>query len=176
MLSKRLDKYPLLLVSFGLFLFFLGASRWWQLRVLSFAQVPAAVATGGEIPNQIIIPSLKIDIPVDEAEIKEGIWQISYKNATFLKTSARPGMGGNIVIYGHNKKAIFGSLPYLALGQKVILKTREGKTYEYEVYRKEFVAPSRVDLVSPTDHEELTLFTCWGLFDGRRVVVKARPV
>jgi len=79
-------------------------------------------------------------------------------------------------VYGHNKKIIFGSLPYLSIGQKVIVKTQDGKLYTYEVYKKDFVKPARVDLVSPTNFEELTLFTCWGLFDSQRVVVKAKPM
>jgi len=108
--------------------------------------------------------------------IKDGVWQISYDNPTFLDSSARPATGGNIVIYGHNKKAIFGNLPYLSLGQKIIVKTADGKTYTYEAYWKDFVASDRVDLVSPEPMEELTIYTCWGLFDSRRAVIKAKRI
>ena len=89
--------------------------------------------------------------------------------------SAAPGTGGNAVVYGHNKKVIFGNLPYLSLGQKIYIKTKDDKIHIYEAYKKDFVSPDKIDLVSPTDHEELTIFTCWGVFDSQRVVIKARP-
>jgi sortase (surface protein transpeptidase) len=80
------------------------------------------------------------------------------------------------VIYGHNKKVVFGNLPYLSLGQKIYLKTTSGQIYTYEAYKKDFVNSNKIELVSPTDYEELTVYTCWGLFDLQRVVIKAKPL
>ena len=172
------NKPPSLLVAFGLFIFFVGASRYHQIRILSFTKpiTVAQTALVGELPSQIAIPSIGIDLPIDVGEIRDGVWQISYSNPTFLNTSARPGTGGNVVIYGHNKKVIFGNLPYLSIGQKIIVKTAGGKIYTYEAYQKDFVAADRIDLVSPTDKEELTIYTCWGIFDSQRAVIKARPI
>lgn len=134
------------------------------------------VAKIGENPTQIIIPSIKIDLPIDEGSIKDGVWEISYQNATHLESSANPGSNGNIVIYGHNKRAIFGNLPYLKVGEKISIKTSEGKIHQYKVVDKLWVGPDRIDLVSPKDTEELTIYTCWGLFDSQRVVIKAIPI
>jgi len=177
-LSKWLSNRPTLLISFGLFIFFVGASHYYQLRILSFTKTPAEAQTSakGELPTQITIPSINIDEPVDIGQIKDGVWQISYNHPTFLENSARPGTGGNVVIYGHNKKVIFGNLPYLSVGQKIYIKTTGGKIYTYIAYEKDFVGPNRVDLVSPTSTEELTIYTCWGLFDSQRAVVKAKPI
>lgn len=177
-LSKWLSKKPLLVVSFGLFVFLVGASHYWQIRILSFRGPVAASKSiqRGSLPVQIVIPSINIDKPVDVGTIRDGVWQISYDNPTFLDSSARPGTGGNIVIYGHNKKAIFGNLPYLSLGQKIIIKTADGEIRTYIAYWKDFVGSERVDLVSPENFEELTIYTCWGLFDSRRAVIKAKPV
>ena len=175
---KWLNARPTLLISFGLFIFFVGASRFYQIRILSFTKPIAVAQTSqvGELPTRITIPSIGIDLPIDLGEIRDGVWQISYSNPTFLNSSARPGTGGNVVIYGHNKKVIFGNLPYLSLGQKIFIKTAGGKIYTYEVYQKDFVGANRVDLVSPTNKEELTIYTCWGFFDSQRVVVKAKPL
>jgi LPXTG-site transpeptidase (sortase) family protein len=181
-LSKKFFKWlrlrPTLLISFGVFIFFVGASHYYQIRILSFTK-PITVAQTtlkGELPISISIPSIGINLPIDVGEIRDGVWQISYANPTFLNTSARPGAGGNVVIYGHNKKVIFGNLPYLSLGQKIIIKTKDGKTYTYEAYQKDFVGADRIDLVSPTNTEELTIYTCWGLFDTQRAVLKAKPI
>ena len=175
--SKESKKHILLIAS-GLIIFTFGAVNYYKVRILSFTKTPAQSQTVqiGELPSQILIPSIEIDMPVDIGEIKDNVWQISYKNPTFLSSSNRPGSGGNVVIYGHNKKTILGNLPYLSLGQKIYIKTTDNKMYVYEVYKKEFVSPNRVDLVSPTNYEELTIYTCWGLFDSQRVVVKAKPI
>jgi len=171
------NRAPLFLILIGLLIFFFGAVNYYRVRILSFSKVPeeAGVTTQNiDIPAEIIIPSIQIDLKVDPGQIKDGIWLTSEDKATFLNTSAAPGSGGNVVIYGHNEKVIFGNLPYLSIGQKIIIKTTAGKIYTYEVYEKDFVDPSRVDLVSPTNKEELTVYTCWGLFDSERAVVKAR--
>ena len=126
-------------------------------------------------PVEIIIPSIQIDLKVDPGVIKNGVWLISDTGATFLSSSAAPGAGGNTVIYGHNKKVIFGNLPYLSLGQTITIKTKSGKVYNYIADQKYFVGPDRVDLVSPTGSEELTIYTCWGVFDSQRAVIVAKP-
>jgi sortase (surface protein transpeptidase) len=59
--------------------------------------------------------------------------------------------------------------------KKIIVKTKSGKIYNYIATEKYFVGPSRVDLVSPTNTDELTIYTCWGLFDSERAVIKAKP-
>lgn len=186
-LSKRLSKLqaklqsgknPIIVVTFGIFLFLVGASHYYQLRILSFRGYVAKAENMqiGELPVQITIPSIGIDQKIEVGSIIEGVWQISYEHPTFLDSSARPGTGGNTVIYGHNKKVIFGNLPYVSIGQNVFIKVMSGKIYKYEIYQKDFVGPGRVDLVSPTNKEELTLYTCYGLFDSQRAVIKARPL
>lgn len=175
--SSRL-RSPLIFLISGLLLLFFGGFNYYRLRILSFTSTPteSTLAQKGELPERITIPSIGIDLPVEVGEIKDGVWQISGDSATFLSTSVRPGGAGNIVIYGHNKKVIFGNLPYLSLGQKIYVKTVDGKIHIYEAYWKDFVGADRVDLVSVTSKEELTIFTCWGLFDQNRAVIKAKPV
>lgn len=176
--SRWFNNKPSFLIAIGLFLLFVGASRYYQLRILSFSKTPTETQTAvkGELPTQIIIPSINVDLPIEVGAIKNGIWQISYDKATFLGTSGRPGTGDNVVIYGHNKKAIFGNLPYLSIGQKIFIKTADSKIYTYEVYQKDFVGADRIDLVSKTDKEELTIYTCWGFIDSQRAVLKAKPI
>jgi sortase (surface protein transpeptidase) len=61
------------------------------------------------------------------------------------------------------------------LGQKIIIKTTYNKIYTYIAYIKDFVSPDRIDLVSQADKEELTIYTCWGLFESQKAVIKAKP-
>jgi LPXTG-site transpeptidase (sortase) family protein len=180
--SKRLqrnNKLPLFLVFLGLIIFSFGAINYYRVRILSFSKVPEAAASSTrnvDIPVEIIIPSIQIDLKVEPGQIKNGVWLVSDSTATFLNTSAAPGSGGNTVIYGHNLKKIFANLPYLSIGQKIIVKTESGKIYNYIADEKYFVGPDRVDLVSPTKSEQLTIYTCWGIFDSERAVVIAKPI
>lgn len=158
----------------------LGGINYYRVRILSFSKTPASASETpsfkGTSPEKITIPSVKIDLDIEKGAIINGVWEISPKNATFLNSSAGIGSGGNTVIYGHNKKAILGNLPYVKIGEKVFLKDNEGEIHEYEIYSKVFVGPDRVDLVSPSGTEELTIYTCWGIFDTQRVVIKAKRV
>lgn len=175
---KRVRSSILILV-LGLCLIAFGGFNYYRVRILSFDSVPEAVQKDSEglnLPVEIIIPSINIDLNVDPGGVKNGVWQISSSKATFLDTSAIPGTGGNTVIYGHNKKVIFGNLPYLSIGQEITIKTQDGKLHNYKAENKYFVGPDRVDLVSPSSQEELTIYTCWGVFDQARVVIKARPI
>lgn len=170
---------PYIFIGLGIAIFLFGAINYYRVRILSFSKVPEAAKQATkdvDIPVEIIIPSINIDLKVDPGHIVNGVWQISGENATFLDTSASPGGKGNVVIYGHNKQVIFGNLPYLSIGQKIIVKTKSGKVYNYITDTKYFVGPDRVDLVSPTNDNELTLYTCYGLFDSTRAVIKAKPI
>lgn len=175
--QKNYYHYYLIFAGIAIFLF--GAINYYRVRILSFSKVPAAAIEATkdtDIPAEIIIPSINIDLKVDPGHIVDGVWQISGANATFLDTSVPPGGKGNVVIYGHNKQVIFGNLPYLSIGQKIIIKTKSGKVYNYIADKKYFVGPDRVDLVSPSDNNELTIYTCWGVFDSQRAVIKAKPL
>lgn len=182
--SKILKKFkakPLAfsLVFIGILLLTFGGVNYFRVRRLSFNKVPptaSAAVTDIDVPIEVIIPSLNLDLPVDPGNIMDGVWQISANNATYSTSSSPPGSGGNTVIYGHNLKRVFGNLPYLSEGQKVSVKTKSGKLYHYTVTEKHFVGPDRVDLVSPTEEPTLTIYTCWGAFDRQRVVVVAKPI
>lgn len=177
--KRKILNKSYIFITIGVFLIFFGGYNYYRVRILSFSSVPPEVKISlkeVDIPTEIIIPSINIDLKIDAGQIKEGVWQVSESNATFLNTSSAPGNSGNTVIYGHNKKVVFGSLPYLSIGQKIIIKTQSGKIYNYIASQKYFVGPDRVDLVSPSSKEELTLYTCWGVFDSERAVVKATPI
>lgn len=179
-LAKRLKRYSfsLLVIFAGLIVFSYGAYRYFSVRILSFTKAPpeTSAVNRAEIPTRITIKDLDIDLPIEEGFIKDDVWQIADRATSHLNTSARPGEGGNIVIYGHNKKVIFGSLPFARIGAKITITDKSGKAFNYKVTDKLYVNPNRVDLLYPTNHEELTIYTCTGLFDSQRFVIKAVPL
>lgn len=174
------QKYLLFLI-FGLVLLIISSSYLtYKKTVLSFSNLPEdQIATiipsdRGSLPSKITIPDLSISLDIQSSTIdKKGVWEISEIAASFLQSSALPGHDGNTVIYAHNKRTLFGSLPWIRLGSEVMIETTDGNTYRYKVESTQVVSPDQIEVVMPTDYEVLTLYTCSGMLDSKRFVVRA---
>ncbi len=128
------------------------------------------------LPSHLSIPELGISAPVEESAVIGNLWQVSPENISHLDTSAVPGERGNIVIYGHNSKNRFSKLEALKNGSYITLKTKENKSYVYVVQSKIITFPDDTRLIKSTDKEALTIYTCNGLLDSLRLVIRAVPV
>lgn len=166
----------------GVFLILTGWYLDYRKNILSFYITPVVAESPSEnsrfsIPVAIKIPDAGIDISIQETQIIDGVWEISQESANYLKTSARPGGGGNVIIYGHNKSEIFGNIIDRArIGQVIEVVAKDGKTHSYKVEGVETVKPNYIETVLPTDYEVLTVYTCSGLLNSERVVLKATPL
>lgn len=158
--------------------------NYYKKRVLSFS---GSFAEQGEkvdeikekpksLPIKIKIESLGIDLEVEEGAIKDGVWQISENNVSHLNISKVPGEGGNIVIYGHNKKNLFGPIRWIKVGDEIKVLNQEGKEFSYRVKEALTLTPDAIEYVYPKEEEILTLYTCTGAFDSKRFIVIAKPV
>ena len=127
-------------------------------------------------PVRLVIAGVKIDLPVTEGKIVDGVWLTTKTGASHLDISANPGENGNIVIYGHNLKVIFGSLPYVSVGATVKVVAEDGTEYLYKVNSKKTVKADDVSIVFATTSEVLTLYTCDGPLDSARFVLLAEQV
>lgn len=146
--------------------------------ILSFKVSPMVVGAAhlpSTYPVAITIDTAHINASIIPTTIKDGIWQIAHDKAAFLETSSTPAEGGNIIIYGHNLKNLFGNLYLAKVGDTIKVKTANNLIYEYQVKDIKTVDPSDIDEVTPTDYEVLTVYTCTGLFDSKRLVIKAYP-
>lgn len=149
-------------------------------RALSFSQEPVfieSIKNEYSIPANINIENAPVTIPVVPSKIIDGVWQVSDSFANYLDVSGKPGEGENIIIYGHNKKEIFGNLLNRDLiGEMVEITTEDNNKYYYEITEKLTVSPSEMSVVEPTDYEVLTIYTCTGFLDSKRLVIKAIPI
>lgn len=115
-----------------------------------------------------------VETAVESLPFAGGKWGLSPDKATYLLQSARPGNGGNTVIYGHNYKGIFAGLEKVAIGNIVTVRLENGQERKYMVTSKEEVDTADTSYIQPTDYEVLTLYTCSGVFNGKRLVVRAQ--
>ena len=168
----------LLVCLVGQLVFATGLYLLYHQTMLSFKVAPSVVVDAqlrGPEPTRVTIQRMGIDLSIIPAQIKDGVWETSDNLATHLNTSARPLENGNIVIYAHNKKNMFGPLLWVHTGDEITLTTQDNRQFTYQVTQTKTVKPEEVEVVLPTNHEELTLYTCTGFLDSLRFVVKAEP-
>jgi len=127
------------------------------------------------IAKKILIPDLGIDLEVKEADVKGGYWEVFEDKAGWGKGSGLPGQVGNQVIFAHARESLFLPLRSVKLGVKIYLLTDLG-WYDYQVTDIKEVNPREIEVISPTDDETLTLYTCSGYQDSKRLIVTAKPI
>lgn len=128
-----------------------------------------------QAPSKIIIPNYKVDLKVIEAPVINGFWELSETTASHGVGSANPGENGNIVVFAHARDDLFGPLRDMKVGDKIYLLTKDHWA-TYQVSETKLVNPDQVEVIAPTKQETLTLFTCSGFLDSKRLIVKALPI
>lgn len=138
------------------------------------AKYEASLAAPVEALGRLEIPTAGVSVMVlegdDDGTLDRAVGRIP--------GTARLGERGNVGIAGH-RDGWFRGLRHLERGDALTLTTLEG-TATYEVASIEIVAPSRVDVLAPTDEPTLTLVTCYPFYyvgdAPKRYIVTARQV
>lgn len=121
-------------------------------------------------PVEVKIDSIKLDLAVSAGLVYGNTWDLYDDKIAWLATSAVPGEG-NVILYGHDRRGLFGDLYKLKIGDAVQVK-KGNDWFNYKVTEVKRVLPS--DVVSIlSDKNRLTMYTCDGSFDQRRLVVYA---
>ena len=128
-----------------------------------------------KLPIKVVIPSLAIDLEVKPAKNINGYWEVFSDSAAWGEGSGLPGENGNQVIYAHARRGLFLPLKDVEMGMKVYIFTKDD-WYLYEVKEVKEVTPNQVEVIAPTEDETLTLYTCSGFSDSKRLIVVAKPV
>lgn len=129
----------------------------------------------GPIPDRVIIPDVKIDTKIKEAKIENGYWQVFENTASYGLGSAYLGQKGNIVIFAHAREGLFYNLKSIKEGDLVFVYSKN-KKYTYGVKTITSVYPNETKIIGPTENEILTLYTCSGFYDEKRLIIIAEPV
>ncbi len=159
-------------VSFAVF-FYMLSKRYEKIEV----PVQENTAEQKEIvPTKIEINSLQIALPIQIANMENGKWKFSGEGAFYLEESPLPGEKGNSIIFGHNFPNVFGQLYKLKTGDTFTISFNDDTTKTFEVKSKFNVTPDQTHILNPTDDTRLTLYTCSGFLDLKRLVITATPV
>lgn len=129
--------------------------------------------SGQKPPESISIPSLAINLSIAPAVTKDNEWTLYDDKISWLVTSKTPG-NGNVILYGHNRENLFGRLNQLQLEEEISVEAG-GKIYTYAVSEIKKVTPNDVEEIL-SGEDRLTLYTCEGSFDEKRLIVVAKPL
>lgn len=130
---------------------------------------PNPVQDISSAPTDIKIPKLNLDLAISPSIIKDGNWQVFDDRVAWLSTSALPGKG-NSILYAHDRAGLFGDLYKLKKGDEI--QIYNGKWISYKITQIHKVNPTDINSVL-SEKNQLTLFTCSGAFDQKRLVVYA---
>lgn len=125
--------------------------------------------------KRILIPSLNMDMKVEKSRIIGGYWEVFEDKAGWGEGSGYPGQSGNQVIFAHARENLFLPLRSIELDTIIYILSEPG-WYNYQVTEIREVNPSQVEVIAPTQDETLTLYTCSGYKDTKRLIITAKPI
>jgi LPXTG-site transpeptidase (sortase) family protein len=161
-----------------LFAGYLLAQRYGLTLYFENYQPPVSVSSPktalSNIPVRLRLPSVSIDLLVVPAYKTDSRWPTTTKGVSYLASSPLPGDPGNSIFYGHNWTRILGNLKNSQAGDPLIIGYSDGSSKTFTVTRVETVGPNAVEILDSTDFPQITLYTCTGFLDTRRLVVFAR--
>jgi sortase A len=134
---------------------------------------PPAPAVG-EVVGRIRIPRARIDLAIFEG-VSSAVLR---KGPGHVPGTALPTLGSNCVITAH-RDSHFRRLADAKVGDPVFVSGEAGER-EYRLASRRVVLPTEVEVLAPTDDEQVTLVTCypfrWIGPAPYRVVWQALPV
>lgn len=122
----------------------------------------------------IQIESLDLSLGITPAEIKNNRWEASTTGISHLKSSVVPGQTGNSILYGHNWPNLLGKLNKAKPGDKITIIYNDNSKKDFEVEYIKEVTPSETSILENSIDKRITLYTCSGFLDSKRLVVVAK--
>lgn len=124
-------------------------------------------------PLSLEIPSASIKAQIIPSKLTDQKWETVKNGISYLTSSPVPGTRGNSVLYGHNWPDILGNLENVKTGQRIVIRNNAGIKKEFIVTSIAIVTPDQTHVLSPSNDVRITLYTCAGFLDSKRLVVTA---
>jgi LPXTG-site transpeptidase (sortase) family protein len=126
-------------------------------------------------PVHISLPSVNIDLNVIPGYYYPSTqtWTLTSTNAQYAVMTARANnKAGDTFIYGHALMNVFGRLPGVKPGDKVLITTDNGHTFTYTFQTSSITTPDDTSLFDYKGKPVLILQTCTGAhFQNRQLFV-----
>ncbi len=124
--------------------------------------------------NFINFDSLRKTLPVQDISLQD-IELKTKLQQTFDNKLTATDINNNLVIFGHNWPNMLGDLKKVKKGDKISVKTLASQEKGYVVTGTYEVYPNETHVLTGTGNaERLTIITCSGFMDSKRLVVTAK--
>ncbi len=143
---------------------------------LSFMSYEATKIRHGvkaEQPIKIVIKRIHLNAPIKSVQMYNNKWPTLTNSVAYLLHSPLPGSKGNSILYGHNWASLLARLNEVQPGDEIALYFSNNHMKKFTVQAKAIVNPDQADILSPTQDHRITLYTCTGFLDSKRLVVTA---
>lgn len=125
-------------------------------------------------PIGIKMNSVDISLPVIPSQIISNKWEATTKGVSYLQTSAIPGEKGNSILYGHNWSNLLGNLKRVKPGDEIVIIFSDNSSKLFYVEFITEVSPNETSILNSSSDERITVYTCSGFLDNKRLVVVAK--
>lgn len=132
------------------------------------APIPTG-ATGK--PTYFSVPSIGISLPVTDGAYDPSTarWTLTGDKAQFALPSQQPNtIGGNTLIYGHNRASVFASLANVRPGAEAQIATETGYVFTYTFDTTAALDPADTSVFAYQGPPRLTVQTCSGSYFQHR--------
>lgn len=162
------------ILGLGIFFFCFGVYLVYERRApKSFVYASTNVSAKSPLPIKIELPSIGLTLPVHSAAIVDGKWSITTSGVSYLSSTPYPGELGNVLMYGHNWDNLLGNLENIKIKDEIIVTNQWSEEVRYIVHFISVVTPKDTHIFQNTTDHRLTLYTCTGILDSKRLVVTA---
>jgi sortase A len=124
-------------------------------------------------PEKLAINDLNIKLDIESGEIVNNKWPTSTTGLMHLASSPIPGEKGNAIIYGHNWKSILGELHLIKPGDQIKITNSNNEEITFNVTTTQVVEKTQSSVLNNSEDQRITLYTCTGFLDQKRLVVTA---
>jgi len=180
-INPRLNYWANLLLIFSILMLLLLSYLIYQRfnpQKLAF-NLPEATVSESKVhsskrPAGIKINSLNLELPIVPTQINGNEWEASTKGVSHLNSSVIPGEKGNSILYAHNWPNLLGNLKKINTGDNITIIYSDNSHLNFEVEYLSIVSPSDISVLKPSRDNRITLYTCTGFLDSKRLVVVAK--
>lgn len=142
-----------------------------RLQFDTFYVAQTEIAQSGNTVSGVEIREIGLSLPVIPANKTGNNWDTTPDGVSYLVSTPMPGEKGNSVMYGHNWASILGNLHQVRVGNTIEVYYSNQDSKEFKVVSVNEVAPSDSSMLLETENSTLTIYTCSGIFDQKRLVV-----
>ncbi len=125
-------------------------------------------------PVAIRIDNVDISLPLIPSRIEKNKWEATARGVSFLESSVYPGEVGNSILYGHNWPNLLGNLTKVKPGDKIRIYYSNNSSRDFLIEYIAKVRPEDTSVLKNSQDRTITLYTCAGFLDSKRLIVVAK--